>query len=73
MDDLSLVPTEDLVEELFDRYDLGVICLFQEKSDERTSTDLYSIGDALGCLGLCEYTKHFIMQKYIETETERLE
>jgi hypothetical protein len=71
--ELSLVTTEELVEELLNRSDAGVICLFRDRDEERTSTDAFMCGHPLFCIGLMESYKQHILKEYETTETDRIE
>jgi hypothetical protein len=71
--ELSLVTTKELVEELLGRCDVAAVCFLQDKDDNHTSSEFYFRGDPLTCIGLLENTKRVVFDCLDESEYNRTE
>lgn len=65
-DELGLVPTEKLIEELSRRYDDIVFAGSRCRNKEDVALKRYYNGAFLACAGLCETLNHIIMRDFEE-------
>ena len=61
--DLSLVDTDDLIEELKKRHDAGLICMLRHRHSEQEERYTEYWGSAVMAVGLAEYAKHRIVNQ----------
>ncbi len=64
--DLSLVPLEKLIDELFERCDHAVIGLRKDANDKTRWHKRHWMGDPMICLGLCDAVKGSIFIDFEE-------
>jgi len=74
MPDLSLVPTAELLDTLFNRYDNaifhGTLARPIAKEDKTTVYSIRSVGDAYYAMGLAHGVIHFLNQELDATRDE---
>lgn len=73
MADLSLVPTDALLEELHSRYDASLFCGEQQRGGGVASRHFRYRGSLATSLGLCEMFGHWARQAEFERSDEPCE
>jgi hypothetical protein len=64
--DLSLIPLQDLIDELFDRCDDAVIGIRKNTNEGTRFYKRHWTGDPMVCLGLCDAVKASIVVDFEE-------
>lgn len=70
MDNIQLIPTEELLKELLNRFDHAIfmgIKVYKEQGGEITSVRRW-IGNSYTCCGLCESIKRSILNEFDSKE-----
>ncbi len=68
-EDLELIPTDNLVDELFSRFDLGVILLFKATTENAGYTIERAEGDLIYVTGMLEQLK-FNMLNHLKEDQD---
>lgn len=70
MTDLSLIPVEDLIDEIMKRND--DVILYRAQKCDNESLDMHPSfkGNYFTCIGLCEKMKQLLLEDFDETQSD---